>query len=99
MNDLEPYLVEMPTPADGGERWRIEFRIDGLAVTISSAQERYARLVYQQWCDRHPGGFKFCKPCGVAQIVPCPHADTPEQRGWRFVDITAMRIMPMREAL
>lgn len=103
MNDLEPYVVEMPAPPAGDDLWRIEFvgPIEGRLRLIwaDNVTKRMAQFVMRFWMDREPGRIIFCRVCPVGERVPCPHEDTPGQRGWRSHEMSNVRIMPMREAV
>ncbi|GAA3751734.1 hypothetical protein [Micromonospora maritima] len=101
MSDPRPYVVDLTRPAGDGsdERWRIEFRTTGHLHWIDDVPVDLAQAVYGLWLARNPGRLTACRECPSGTPVDCPHEELPEQRGWRYVEINDMRIMPMREAL
>jgi len=99
VNDLNPYVVEMPVRGSVDDLWRIEFRAEGRVHYINNVSERAAHGALRMWHDGAPGRMISCRECPAGSNVPCPHNECPEQRGWLWTDMTGFRIMPMREAV
>lgn len=98
MSAGSPYVVDLPAAGPADDLWRIEFYADGRQRRIDNSPGYMARDVELRWKLRRAGRLICCRMCPPG-YSDCPHDELPEQRGWRFTDITELRIMPMREAV
>lgn len=79
------------------ELWRIELtHLDGSVGYADDCTYAAAEAVRTAWANKECKWVQFCQLCPVDDETVCPH---PTGHRFHLLDITNLRVMPMREAI
>lgn len=95
---LEPQLTPEPTGEQVEEQWRLYWRTR-TGGFWSDVSKSFAELALESWHAGEDVTMTFCMRCPEGRWSQHDHAATEEERGWALAEITAMRAMPVREAI